>query len=87
MTDDLSLPSPYEPLVDKSGKISEIWYRYLNKSNIVLNSISRGTTIAALPTTSDLDVGHWRVFKDSSGGSVRMTFNDNSTIVSVALTT
>jgi hypothetical protein len=87
MSDDLSLPSPYEPLVDSSGKISDIWYRYLNSLNLKVNGINGATTIAALPSSSDLDVGKWAVFKDSSGGSVRLAYNDNSTVVTVALTT
>jgi hypothetical protein len=88
MSDDLSLPSPYEPLVDRaSGRVSEVWYRYLNSLNLKVNSINSATTLAALPSTSNLDIGKWAVFKDSSGGSVRLAYNDNSTVVSVALTT
>jgi hypothetical protein len=87
MSDDLSLPSPYEPLVKKDGKINEIWYRYLGGLNLKVNGINGATTIAALPSSSDLDVGKWAVFKDSSGGSVRLAYNDNSTVVTIALTT
>jgi hypothetical protein len=87
MSDDLSLPSPYEPLVEKDGKINEIWYRYLSGLNLKVNGINGATTTAALPSSSDLDVGKWAVFKDSSGGSVRLAYNDNSTVVTVALTT
>jgi hypothetical protein len=88
MSDDISLPSPHEPLVDRaSGRVNEVWYRYFNGLNLKVNGINRATTLAALPSTSDLDVGKWAVFKDSSGGSVRLAYNDNSTVVTVALTT
>jgi hypothetical protein len=83
----IALPSPHEPLVDKDGKIREIWYRYLNSANAALNSVFVATTIDGLPSTADLVAGDWGVFRDSSLGSVRLAYNDNSTIVSVALTT
>jgi hypothetical protein len=83
----ISLPSPHEPFVDDDGKISEIWYRYFSNTNIVLNSVFTATTKDGLPTTADLVVGDWGVFRDSSGGTVRVAYNDNSTIISVALTT
>jgi hypothetical protein len=83
----IALPSPYEPLVDNNGKINEIWYRYLNGANVKLNSVFTATTIDGLPSTANLVDGDWGVFRDSSLGSIRLAYNNNSTIVSVALTT
>jgi hypothetical protein len=88
MSDDLSLPSPYEPLVDReTGKVSELWYRYLNGLNTKVNGINHVTSIASLPTTANLDTGKWAIFHDSSGGTSRLSYNLNSTMLSVALTT
>jgi hypothetical protein len=88
MSDDLSLPSPYEPLVDReTGKVSELWYRYLNGLNTKVNGINHVTSIAHLPTTADVESGKWAVFRDSSGGTSRLSYNHNSTMLSVALTT
>jgi hypothetical protein len=39
------LPTPYEPLVDKDGKVSEVWYRYLSQAQAQLNTITTASTL------------------------------------------
>jgi len=41
---------------------------------------------AGLPTTSDIAAGQWAVYKDTSGGSVRLWANDGGVMKSVTLT-
>jgi hypothetical protein len=36
------LPTPHEPLVEKDGKINEIWYRYLSENAIETNASISG---------------------------------------------
>lgn len=50
---------------------------------------ARATTViskAGLPTTSDIAAGTWAIYKDTSGGSVRLWANDGGTLKSVTLT-
>jgi hypothetical protein len=42
------LPTPHERLVDKDGKISEVWYRYLSQSQVQLNTITTASTLFTL---------------------------------------
>lgn len=41
---------------------------------------------AGFPTTSDIAAGQWAVYKDTSGGTVRLWTNDGGTMKSVTLT-
>jgi hypothetical protein len=41
---------------------------------------------AGAPTTSDISAGTWALYKDSSGGSLKLYANDGGTIKSVTLT-
>jgi len=43
-------------------------------------------TKAGLPTTADIAAGQWAVYKDTSGGTVRLWTNDGGTLKSVTLT-
>lgn len=45
-----------------------------------------GNLFSGLPTTSNLAPGQWAVFKDTSGGTVNLAYNDAGTIKKVALT-
>jgi hypothetical protein len=50
---------------------------------------TRATSViskAGLPTTSDIAAGQWAVYKDTSGGTVRLWTNDGGTMKSVTLT-
>jgi hypothetical protein len=38
------LPTPHEPLVNRDGKINEIWYRYFAQSAIATNAASSAVT-------------------------------------------
>jgi hypothetical protein len=42
------LPSPHEPLVDKDGKVSEVWYRYLAQGQ--LQASASASSLADLAT-------------------------------------
>lgn len=49
---------------------------------------ARATTIiskAGLPTTADIAAGQWAIYKDTSGGTVRLWANDGGTMKSVTL--
>lgn len=43
-------------------------------------------TKAGLPNTSDIAAGQWAVYKDTSGGSIRLWANDGGVMKSVTLT-
>ena len=43
-------------------------------------------TKAGLPTTTDIPAGQWAIYKDTSGGTLKLYANDGGTIKSVALT-
>lgn len=40
---------------------------------------------AGVPTTTDITVGNWAIYKDTSGGSIKLYANDGGTLKSVAL--
>ena len=42
-------------------------------------------TKAGVPTTSDIAAGNWAIYKDTSGGTIKLYANDGGTIKSVAL--
>ncbi len=42
-------------------------------------------TKAGIPTTSDIPAGNWAIYKDTSGGTIKLYANDGGTIKSVAL--
>ena len=42
-------------------------------------------TKAGVPTTSDIAAGTWAIYKDTSGGTLKLYANDGGTIKSVAL--
>ena len=43
-------------------------------------------TKAGIPTTTDIPAGQWAIYKDTSGGTLKLYANDGGTIKSVALT-
>ena len=43
-------------------------------------------TKAGVPTTSDIAAGQWAIYKDTSGGTLKLYANDGGTLKSVALT-
>lgn len=47
--------------------------------------LAQGYTPAATPTTADIPLGCWAVWKDTSGGTVKIYYNDAGTLKSVAL--
>ena len=42
-------------------------------------------TKAGIPTTSDIPAGNWAIYKDTSGGTIKLYANDGGTIKAVAL--
>ena len=42
-------------------------------------------TKAGIPTTTDITAGNWAIYKDTSGGTIKLYVNDSGTIKSVAL--
>jgi len=51
-------------------------------NNIVDNNFK---TKAGIPTTTDITAGKWAIYKDTSGGTIKLYANDAGTIKSVAL--
>lgn len=51
-------------------------------ANIVVQTFK---TKAGVPTTSDIATGNWAIYKDTSGGTIKLYANDGGTIKSVAL--
>jgi hypothetical protein len=51
-------------------------------NNIVDNAFK---TKAGVPTTTDITAGKWAIYKDTSGGTLKLYANDGGTIKSVAL--
>lgn len=43
-------------------------------------------TKAGIPTATDIPAGNWAIYKDTSGGTIKLYANDGGTIKSVALT-
>lgn len=62
-------------------------------SNVPLQLKAKGTsgvlgqayTPAATPTTTDIPAGTWAVWKDTSGGTIKLYYNDAGSLKSVAL--
>ena len=42
-------------------------------------------TKAGIPTTTDITAGKWAIYKDTSGGTLKLYANDGGTLKSVAL--
>lgn len=42
--------------------------------------------LVGIPNTTEIPAGYWGIYKDSSGGTLKIYANDNGTIKSVALT-
>ena len=62
-----------------------VWSNWFFQIRNYLNA-PKNQTKAGLPTTSDIANGTWAVYKDTSGGTVRLWTNDNGTMKSVTLT-
>jgi len=58
---------------------------YNHLTNLELARLSV-ISLAGLPTTSDIAAGKWAVYKDTSGGTVRLWTNDGGVMKSVTLT-
>jgi len=50
-----------------------------------LNAIYQTNSKVGIPTTTDIPVGNWAIYKDTSGGTIKLYANDGGTIKSVAL--
>ena len=58
-------------------------YNHLNNTQL-----ARATTVinkAGAPTTAEIAAGTWAIYKDTSGGTVRLWCNDGGTMKSVLL--
>jgi hypothetical protein len=57
--------------------------------HLTLTQHNRATTViskAGLPVAADIAAGQWAVYKDTTGGTVRLFANDGGTLKSVTLT-
>ena len=58
------------------------WENIHNKPAVVTSAI---TEIAANPTTADVAINTWAIFRNTSTGAVELWANNNGTMVKVAL--
>lgn len=63
--------------------LSPVWNQWFLS---VYNTISFFKTKAGIPTAADIPPGGMAVYKDTSGGSLKLYANDGGTIKSVTLT-
>lgn len=63
-----------------------VWQDWFSRVRNSINGIYNVNTKSGLPTTSDIAPSKWAVYKDTSGGTVRLWTNDNGTMKSVTLT-
>lgn len=57
-------------------------------NHLTNTQLARATTViskAGVPTTSDIAAGQWAIYKDTSGGTIKLYANDGGVIKSVAL--
>lgn len=73
----------HNDLLNIQGGSSGEYYHLTNTQRTrVISVVSK----AGVPTTSDIASGQWAVYKDTSGGTVRLWANDGGTMKSVTLT-
>ena len=71
------------PLIQSQGIDTNISLRVLG---VGTSGVRLGAyTPAGTPTTTTLPAGQWTVWKDTSGGTVKLYYNDGGTLKSVAL--
>lgn len=58
---DIPIPPPHEQFVDKDGKVTDVWYRYLQENTFAVNAGSSGVIID--PTTAQGDI----LYRSSTG--------------------
>jgi hypothetical protein len=68
------LPTPHEPLVEKDGKINEIWYRYLSENAIETNESISGRAKA------------WGFVTNAATTTPALSASYNATVVSTVAT-
>lgn len=80
----LSLPSPHEPFVDlQTGKVSEIWYRYLTQNQIAAND----ATTVELTATAPLSISTANVISFASTQTFASQADQEATTSAVAAVT
>lgn len=75
----------HNDLLSKQGGSASEYY-HLNASDYTNRVTQITKTKAGIPTTADIAAGNWAVYKDTSGGTIKLYANDGGTIKSVALT-
>ena len=71
------------PILDETGSFAWLdWFKTLYTAV----ATPPFKTKVGIPTTTDILNGNWAVYKDSSGGSIKLYANDGGTIKSVTLT-
>lgn len=70
------------PHDDSIGFTWQEWFR------TVYNSINtpQYKILSGIPSTTEIPAGYWGIYKDSSGGTLKIYANDNGTMKSVTLT-
>lgn len=71
----------------QGGMAGEYYHLTSAQHTALADNVSRVMlTKAGTPTTSDIAAGNWAVYKDTSGGTVRVWCNDGGVMKSVTLT-
>lgn len=75
--------STLSPPPTRSDEGGTIWKAWFTKIHTFVTTFQRQ---AGTPTTSDIPDGCWMVWKDTTGGTIKLYANDGGTIKSVTLT-
>ena len=75
----------HNDLLSKQGGAANEYY-HLDASDYTNRVTQITKTKAGVPTTGDIAAGNWAIYKDTSGGTIKLYANDGGTIKSVALT-
>ena len=71
----------------QGGTTGEYYHLTQAQHTAIADNVSRVMlTKAGTPTTSDITAGNWAVYKDTSGGTVRVWCNDGGVMKSATLT-
>jgi hypothetical protein len=63
-----------------------IWVTWFKQVQLKLTELTTFFSKAGAPTATDIPAGTWAIYKDTTGGTLKIYANDGGTIKSVTLT-
>jgi hypothetical protein len=75
----VKLPTPHEPLIDRDGKINEIWYRDLSQLVIDLNAASSSITALSTGVIPAARAKAWGLVRVTTAGAMTLSTGYNVT--------